>query len=510
MVLTRSQSSKRFSVATKPGKRRQKRLNFATVAIKTQKRYRNARRSSSLKSRYLSRRRRKPSINEEESDIYLLQGMFKGKTFIKIGRSTNYDRRLEQHKRQCQGVVWKEIGRWQSTHSHKAEFCIHLKLELLGFTRTSTVCCCGTLHNEWFEFNGMSLEKALEISISIYIHAAKYFKFSTPEVKGPFGWGHITCGGSIANLESMWVARNLKYYPLSLYNAMKPDGPLEFVASTFATMLCTGEEKNFFSCSTWELLNLKPHDVLSLPETLESDYGISQSALDRILDPYSIQTVGKDKLDRDFDIKPPQIMLSSSNHYSWPKGAAILGIGKANMLELRLDNDARLDITHLRETLEDHLTRKHPVYAVIAIMGTTEHGSVDPLDKILELRDEMQRNGMSFMVHADAAWGGYFASKIPRPTLIGIPPETWAFSIPLSDYTTKQMMKLRATDSVTIDPHKSGYCPYPAGALCYRDERMRFLTTWTSPVLSTKKGDDIAMGIYGVEGSKPGAAPVGV
>jgi len=26
--------------------------------------------------------------------------------------------------------------------------------------------------------------------------------------KEPVGWGHITCGGTIANLESMWAGKN--------------------------------------------------------------------------------------------------------------------------------------------------------------------------------------------------------------------------------------------------------------------------------------------------------------
>jgi hypothetical protein len=58
------------------------------------------------------------------------------------------------------------------------------------------------------------------------------------------------------------------------------------------------------------------------------------------------------------------------------------------------------------------------------------------------------------------------------------------------------------------DRNRSGYCPYPAGALCYRDGRMRYLVTWTSPVIfregENKKAESI--GVYGVEGSKPGAA----
>lgn len=51
-------------------------------------------------------------------------------------------------------------------------------------------------------------------------------------------WGHITCGGTVANLESLWAARNLKFYPLSLRNAMAPGEPLDFIAPTFRIATC--------------------------------------------------------------------------------------------------------------------------------------------------------------------------------------------------------------------------------------------------------------------------------
>lgn len=57
---------------------------------------------------------------------------------------------------------------------------------------------------------------------------------------------------------------------------------------------------------------------------------------------------------------------------------------------------------------------------------------------------------------------------------------------------------------------RSGYIHYPAGGLCYRDERTRYLITWTSPIIHHNGDENDSMGIYGVEGSKPGAAPVAV
>lgn len=59
---------------------------------------------------------------------------------------------------------------------------------------------------------------------------------------------------------------------------------------------------------------------------------------------------------------------------------------------------------------------------------------------------------------------------------------------------------IRQADSVTVDPHKAAYIPYPAGALCYKDGRMRYLVTWTAPVLSRGQTSDTSIGVYGIEG----------
>jgi glutamate/tyrosine decarboxylase-like PLP-dependent enzyme len=37
---------------------------------------------------------------------------------------------------------------------------------------------------------------------------------------------------------------------------------------------------------------------------------------------------------------------------------------------------------------------------------------VDDLQRILDIRKEMERKGLTFYVHVDAAWGGYFASVL--------------------------------------------------------------------------------------------------
>lgn len=75
-----------------------------------------------------------------------------------------------------------------------------------------------------------------------------------------------------------------------------------------------------------------------------------------------------------------------------------------NLIHITVDVTARMDIAHLNEVLAKNLENQQAVYAVVSIMGTTEHGAIDPLFEILRLREDYQKLGLSFYVHVDAAW----------------------------------------------------------------------------------------------------------
>ena len=186
-----------------------------------------------------------------------------------------------------------------------------------------------------------------------------------------------------------------------------------------------------------------------------------------------------------------------------------MGIGSKNLIPVPVDDAAHMDIDKLDELLTKCVEKKQAVYAVVAIMGSTEHGACDPLHDIVELRKKYERDhGLSFVIHADAAWGGYFRSMLVKPPLssdnarrrqgLGEERDTFVPKLALNPYTEKHLYSLKDCDSITIDPHKSGYILYPAGGLCYRDQRLRYLVTWSSPVIHRPNEDSI--GVYGVEG----------
>ncbi|CAE6445316.1 unnamed protein product, partial [Rhizoctonia solani] len=166
--------------------------------------------------------------------------------------------------------------------------------------------------------------------------------YNISDVESSKPWGHIVCGGSVANLESMWAARNMKFYPVSLACAMEPGAPLDFIRDEFMIELCTGETKLFSQASSWELMNLKPETVFDIPERLQNEYAISSGALSTALGPYLIQTCGKDVIENKFNLKPSKYFVGTTKHYSWPKGAAVTGIGSEHIIDVPVDIDARM------------------------------------------------------------------------------------------------------------------------------------------------------------------------
>ena len=54
---------------------------------------------------------------------------------------------------------------------------------------------------------------------------------------------------------------------------------------------------------------------------------------------------------------------------------------------------------------------------VVSVCGTTQEGAVDDLEELLRIRQDFQarEDGLTFYIHIDAAWGGYFASTMSQP-----------------------------------------------------------------------------------------------
>jgi len=320
-------------------------------------------------------------------------------------------------------------------------------------------------------------------------------------------WGHITSGGTVANIEALWAARNLKFAAVGLRAAIRAV-PALAAARTLEVPLWGGTAR-LLELDTWTLLNLDIDAVAGLPAAL-AELGISPETLTRSLVPYAMQNTGLMGFYRNFmpDVpEAPVFLAPATGHYSWPKAATLLGMGQNALLVQRVDRDARLDLEHVETTLEILLRRRIPLLAVVAVIGSTEESAVDPLAGLLKLRERFRAQGLNFAVHADAAWGGYFRAMLrdehEPDCRKQIPTEA------MSAYVQAQYAALGQADSITVDPHKGGYIPYPAGALCYRNAAIRDAISLRAPVVFHSQAEP-TVGVYGVEGSKPGASAAAV
>ncbi|HXY25541.1 MAG TPA: aminotransferase class I/II-fold pyridoxal phosphate-dependent enzyme [Candidatus Acidoferrum sp.] len=170
-----------------------------------------------------------------------------------------------------------------------------------------------------------------------------------------------------------------------------------------------------------------------------------------------------------------KILASQQAHYTHQR---ISGVLQLPFESVPTDSRGRMDTHALAKRLE-----RGDVGTVVATMGTTATGSVDPLPEILTLREKHK-----FRVHADAAYGGYFslAGNLEREAEL-------AFE------------RIGEVDSIVIDPHKHGLQPYGCGCVLFRDPGVGRLYKHDSPYTYFSSAE-LHLGEISLECSRPGAA----
>src|SRR5262245_4515908 len=177
-------------------------------------------------------------------------------------------------------------------------------------------------------------------------------------------------------------------------------------------------------------------------------------------------------------LHPGQTVVASSQaHYTHGRITGVLGLP---FEAIATDRRGRMDLTALERRLA-----LGGVGTVVATMGTTATGSVDPLGEVLALA---KRHGAR--VHADAAYGGYFV-----------------LADDLSAETRRAFDCLGDVDSIVIDPHKHGLQPYGCGCVLFRDPEVGRFYRHDSPYTYFTSAE-LHLGEISLECSRPGAAAV--
>ena len=170
-----------------------------------------------------------------------------------------------------------------------------------------------------------------------------------------------------------------------------------------------------------------------------------------------------------------KILASEQAHYTHGR---ISGVLQLPFESVPCDARGRMDVNALAKRVG-----RGDVGTVVATMGTTATGSVDPLPEILALRAKP-----GFRIHADAAYGGYFV-----------------LTENLAEDAERAVARIGEADSIVIDPHKHGLQPYGCGCVLFRDPQAGRLYKHDSPYTYFSSAE-LHLGEISLECSRPGAA----
>ncbi|MGH9744345.1 MAG: pyridoxal phosphate-dependent decarboxylase family protein, partial [Candidatus Acidiferrum sp.] len=170
-----------------------------------------------------------------------------------------------------------------------------------------------------------------------------------------------------------------------------------------------------------------------------------------------------------------KVLASGQAHYTHRRISATLQLPFEGVAE---DARGRMDLNALEKRVA-----RGDVGTVVVTMGTTATGSVDPLPEILELREKH-----GFRVHADAAYGGYFA-----------------LAENFGEEAAKAFARIGEADSIVIDPHKHGLQPYGCGCVLFGDPSVGRFYKHDSPYTYFSSAE-MHLGEISLECSRPGAA----
>jgi glutamate/tyrosine decarboxylase-like PLP-dependent enzyme len=340
-----------------------------------------------------------------------------------------------------------------------------------------------------YHSNNVSVEASpvtLKYEVEVGKEFARLFGFDDEK-----SFGHITSGGTVANYESVFFNKAIRFIPLTIGLILKIK-KCPWPASIPKTI--------------WELVNIPIEEIPQIIKDfhkVKTEVGTSYANL---IDRYSIATLGDwnywKLIEEQFEqkISAPVIIAPATSHYSWSKASHLFGIGRKNILQVKVDKNLVMDVSHLNQVLNFCEENKIPVLQIVCVLGTTEFGSFDPIHEIVPLLNSWKSKKLYCPLHLDAAYGGYFKTMFTGENDGN------------NDYLNSVFKYSAHADSITIDPHKLGHTPYGAGVFLTKHGFVKeFVSEKAEYCLADQAADEpMQIGKYILEGSKSGAVATSV
>ncbi len=175
------------------------------------------------------------------------------------------------------------------------------------------------------------------------------------------------------------------------------------------------------------------------------------------------------------DVEKPELILPESAHFSFLKASEMLNV---RLIWAKLKKDYSVDVRDVENKITEN------TIGIVGIAGTTGLGVVDDIPALSDLALD---HGIP--LHVDAAFGGFV---IPFAKELG-------YEIPDFDF------RLKGVKSITIDPHKMGMVPIPAGGIIFREKRYLEAVSVPAPYLA---GGKVCQAT--ITGTRPGANALAV
>ena len=174
-----------------------------------------------------------------------------------------------------------------------------------------------------------------------------------------------------------------------------------------------------------------------------------------------------------------KVLANAQAHYTHERMSEVLGVDFGTV---QADESGRMELNDLADQLAA-LEESGRKATIVATLGTTGIGAVDPLDKIISIAQTFGAR-----VHVDAAYGGYFK-------LCNLP----------NDQDNAAFQAIGLADSIVVDPHKHGLQPYGCGAVLLKNPAEGKYYKHDSPY-TYFTSNELHLGEITLECSRPGAS----
>jgi aromatic-L-amino-acid decarboxylase len=162
--------------------------------------------------------------------------------------------------------------------------------------------------------------------------------------------------------------------------------------------------------------------------------------------------------------RPGVVYASEEVHMSIPKAVAMLGLGRANLRLIPVDESMRIQTAALEAAIARDREAGRRGIALVGSAGTIMSGAIDPLAELAEVA-----RGNELWFHVDGAYGA--AAALARP---------------------EKFVGMSQADSISLDAHKWLYQPLDCSVLLYRDaDTARRTFAYSAEYVKTASDDPV-------------------